>query len=431
VSAGDAAIEAFCKELRPNKNGCVTTEQQRVLYPLARALLDARRPSTKVQQLTQLGWRAMKVVRALRRDKDGKVFLPTRKVRKDRRVADAEWARNWWIESARTDPSVRNSVVNPERRRRKGKPAERENILWVRGTFVSLYTEYAADALANADGTPGYTVPSYSFFMACKPFNIRKERAAVCVCTVCLQTDLLAGTLKEMALSHSQNHPGCACNTHFRLISTAHGARETLLCERAPAGDGKFRPMHNISCVNGTCDRCGSANTFSMADTCPVASPPEDDAEQPPAKQQVVLCPAIFRSPTTLLVEPGDDSEQRVEIDDCENCRLPCSPIDTGTDSRTGRILHGHCRCNVVTVPLLKKVTYKNKEGLFKDRVEFVDVEATPDDVWLRFNNMMPEYNQHRDKAAVQDAEHRQFADDVQQHMPVSAREDIGRRRGL
>lgn len=110
------------------------------------------------------------------------------------------------------------------------------------------------------------------------------------------------------------------------------------------------------------------------------------------------------------------DEEHVVVTEDCATCLKKRPPLDWGFDSDSGRIDDNHCRCDVVTVPFLKKVFYKTKEGADRDKQEFVDVEITPDMLWLKFSAGMPDYLDHLDKAAVQDAEHRAFSDDVPVH---------------
>lgn len=122
-AASDEAIKAFCTTVRPVRKGCVTRTQQRLLYPLARHLLDAGRTVTAVGDLTNLGRRALRVVRNLK-FKDGAFVFPPRKTRSDSRPADEEEAKQWWIDNARTDPGVKTTVVDPSVHvRRKGQRA--------------------------------------------------------------------------------------------------------------------------------------------------------------------------------------------------------------------------------------------------------------------------------------------------------------------
>lgn len=185
----------------------------------------------------------------------------------------------------------------------------RTSVLWVRGTYISLYRDYVTDQLAAHTAEVGYSVPSYSFWMRAKPFNIRKEKSQVCVCGRCLQQDLICAELKNMAVRHSKSKTACACGSHFRGFSSGRDARDAVLCPRAtPTAASVHRPMHNIHCVRGKCSECGVSRRCKIADSCPVSPPATDgvtdsvdDAAEANSSAEsrppIVLCPSLFRDP--------------------------------------------------------------------------------------------------------------------------------------
>lgn len=427
----EEALTKFCSQLRRKQSfGALTEKQKEILFPLARSLLEEGLSWSKVSAITGLGWRAKAVVNGLGRNAHGDFTLPQRKRRSDARDGDADECRAWWLLNSRSEPgmSLKHSVVDPAHKRQKATKAPaaaRSNIRWVRGTFLQLYKDYHADVLAKHAQVPNFVVPCYSFFMRNKPHTIRKEGTQTCLCTICLQIDLMGGCLNGLAKNHSVANRGCQCNKQAKRLETGRAARAASMCPRANTAHAMF----NINCIHQNCEKCGVKTLFKVgSDECPIdptpttttpaagsgaAAPPVGD---PSPNIPITLCPGLFRDPRVLRCEPGASGYHIAETDDCSKCGKPRPPRDDGLEFKDGKIRQDHCSCGCVTVPMLKKVNYTNSKGEIKKRDEFVDTEMTPDELWIRFNELMPEYILHLDKASVQDAQARQYSDDVPLH---------------
>lgn len=426
----EEALANYCSQLRPKgSNGALTDKQKSILYPLARSLVDEGLPWTTVSAITGLGWRASRVVQRLIKDAKGDYTLPQRKRRSDARDGDADECRKWWLENSRPEPGMctKHSVVDPDHKRVKGVKAPgtaRSNVRWVRGTYLQLFKDYCNDISAKHAERPQFVVPSYSFFMRNKPHTIRKEGKQTCLCTLCLQTDLMAAAVYDMTKKHSSASNGCRCNKQAKRVESARAARTASMCPRADSAHAMF----DIKCVNQSCQKCGVKTLFTVGSTpcgessTPAAAAPAPDSTSAPAgvstqtadattNSPVILCPQLFRAPELLRGEA-----QSTPIQECSHCSKPRHPRSHGVDSADGKICGDHCSCGCVTVAMLKKVSYTNSKGEEKKRDEFVDIEMTPDELWIRFSDQMIDYIAHLEKASVQDSEARQFSDDVPIH---------------
>lgn len=480
-----AALKTYCRSVRPDKfKGCFTQSQRDLLYPIAFHLCQAGATEKQTAEITGLGRRAMEQVKALRADNDGVVLnIPTRAQYKAKYgAAIVRETANFWEENTRESEGKKNSLKDPSEKRRKVKSKRgvdsvepiRHQIRWFRGTYIALYGKYVKMMLGKRgtgsnEATPdsvAFVIPSYSWFMNHKPWTVRREKDATCLCADCLQVDLMSAAVDEIGHKHRNANPDCKC-LGTRLVGTARLAEEAFVC---PKVDPAPHTMFKASCVYRACDTCAQ-NPMRMGPPCPNApstsgpttatmagptgrdgatqqtpvqptqtAPPQaapapgpaaaaaaapeptpaGHGTQPNTDTPILLCPGMFRASNLLVPlseeEQANGGHRMTSTVACTKCDLPRPPRDCGDVNGNGLMSCENCRCDAVEVALQRTINYKTKEGVEKSKKEFATVQMTPDELYCRFSELMVSYLAHKDKARVCDAESRQYADAVPVH---------------